>query len=134
MNQRVEIKSTKIDKTVLIVEDNELNLKLFRDLIVSQGYNVIDTQNGIEAFSLVKKHNPNLILRDIQLHGISGFDIIKRIKSEEDTKDIPIIAVTAFAMKDDKEKILKSGCEDYISKPVMIAPFMEVIKKFLKEK
>lgn len=120
-------------KKVLIVEDNELNLKLFKDLIISQGCIAIDTQNGMEAFSLVKEHKPNLILMDIQLHGISGFDIIKRIKLEDSIKDIPIIAVTAFAMKDDKEKILQSGCEDYISKPIMIAPFIKLINRFLNK-
>ena len=68
---------------------------------------------------------------DIQLHGVSGFDIIKKIKSIDNIKHIPIIAVTAFAMKDDREKILKSGCESYIAKPISIGPFIDTIKEFL---
>lgn len=127
------LKQIQSNKNILIVEDNELNLKLFKDLILSQGHNVVATQNGIEAFSLIKLHRPNLILMDIQLHGISGFDIIKRIKADSELKKIPIIAVTAFAMKDDKEKILESGCEDYISKPIMMTPFIEMVEKFLED-
>lgn len=120
-------------KRVLIVEDNELNLKLFKDLLETHGFDVVDTRDGVEAFDLARRSNPDLILMDIQLHGISGFDIIKRLKKDEEMKSIPIIAVTAFAMKDDEEKILQSGCEAYISKPISIGPFLETINSFLEE-
>ncbi len=116
---------------VLIVEDNVLNLKLFKDLLLSHGYDVVDTKDGLEALSLVKEHMPSLVIMDIQLRGVSGFDIIKQIKSEEQIKHIPIIAVTAFAMKDDKEKILASGCEAYIPKPISIVPFLETVQTYI---
>lgn len=118
-------------KRILVVEDNELNLKLFKDLLETNGFDVITTNDGIVAFDLIEKSDPDLILMDIQLHGISGFDIIERIKGDEVLRSIPIIAVTAFAMKDDKERIMKSGCDGYISKPISIEPFLEVVNSFL---
>jgi len=99
--------------------------------LLSHGYDVVDTKDGLEALSLVKEHMPSLVIMDIQLRGVSGFDIIKQIKSEEQIKHIPIIAVTAFAMKDDKEKILASGCEAYIPKPISIVPFLETVQTYI---
>ena len=125
-------KTTKSIGKILIVEDNELNLKLFRDLLKSYGYTVLDTKDGSEAINLVKEHLPNLIVMDIQLRGLSGFDIIQQIKADKDIQHIPIVAVTAFAMKDDKDRILASGCEAYVPKPISIAPFLEVIRKHIK--
>lgn len=118
-------------KKIFIVEDNDLNLKLFKDLLENSKFEVIFTQDGFEALNMVHEHMPDLILMDIQLHGISGFDIIKDIKADEVIKHIPIIAVTAFAMKDDKEKILESGCEEYIPKPISIESFLKTIGKFV---
>ncbi|MDA0781003.1 MAG: response regulator [Rickettsiales bacterium] len=117
-------------KNIFIVEDNELNLKLFKDILNANGFDTSYTQDGFEAFSLIKKHKPDTILMDIQLHGISGFDIIKEIKSDDEIKHIPIIVVTAFAMKDDKKKIMDSGCEAYIAKPISINPFLDTISKY----
>lgn len=118
-------------RKVLIVEDNELNLKLFKDLLETNNFEVVDTKDGMEAFEIARQERPELILMDIQLHGVSGLDIIKEIKADDSLKNIPIVAVTAFAMKDDKEEILKSGCEAYIAKPISIGPFLEVVNKFL---
>lgn len=118
-------------KKICIVEDNDLNLKLFRDLLESNGYDVCYTQDGFKAFELITKEKPNLVLMDIQLHGISGFDIIKDVKADENLKKIPIIAVTAFAMKDDESKIMESGCEGYISKPIAIKTFLKTINEFM---
>jgi len=120
-------------KKILIVEDNDLNLKLFRDLLEAHGYETIETKDGIEAIKFASTMNPDLILMDIQLPEISGLDITKRIKADPSIKHIPIIAVTAFAMKDDEQKILSAGCEAYISKPISIVPFMKTVKKFLGE-
>src|ERR1700751_2198195 len=92
-------------KTVLIVEDNELNMKLFHDLLQANGFNTIETRNGIEARDLARKHKPDLILMDIQLPEVSGLEVTKWIKEDDELKAIPIIAVTAFAMKGDEEKI-----------------------------
>ncbi|MEE9358906.1 MAG: response regulator, partial [Hyphomicrobium sp.] len=109
------------DKTVLIVEDNELNMKLFHDLLVAHGYATIQTHNGLEALALARRHRPALILMDIQLPEISGLDVTKWIKEDDELRDIPIVAVTAFAMKGDEERIRSGGCEAYISKPISVA-------------
>jgi len=120
-------------KRILIVEDNDLNLKLFRDLLMAHGYDTIETKEGLEAITLTKSEHPDLILMDIQLPEISGLDVTRRLKSDEDIRSIPIIAVTAFAMKDDEEKILSAGCEAYISKPISIVPFLNTVRRFLGE-
>ncbi len=119
-------------KTILIVEDNDLNLKLFRDLLGANGYRTIETKEGYEAISLTKSERPDLILMDIQLPEISGLEVTKRIKADKDICDIPIIAVTAFAMKNDEEKILHAGCQGYVSKPISIGDFLNSVKQFLE--
>jgi two-component system cell cycle response regulator DivK len=116
---------------VLIVEDNELNMKLFHDLLEAHGIDTIETRDGRDVMSLAREHNPDLILMDIQLPEISGLELTKMLKSDENLKSIPIIAVTAFAMKGDEQKIREGGCEDYISKPISVTGFMEVIRKYL---
>jgi two-component system cell cycle response regulator DivK len=118
-------------KKILVVEDNDLNLKLFQDLLEAHNMEVVSTKDGREGFSLACTEKPDLILMDIQLRGISGLDIIRKIKSEKNTRAIPVIAVTAYAMKDDEEKILQSGCEAYIAKPISIGHFIEVVSRFL---
>ena len=118
-------------KTVLIVEDNELNMKLFHDLLEAHGYNILQTRDGIEALKLARKHHPDLILMDIQLPEVSGLEVMKWIKEDDSMKSIPIIAVTAFAMKGDEEKIRESGCEAYIAKPISVSHFLETVQKFL---
>ena len=120
-------------KKILIVEDNDLNLKLFRDLLGANGYETLETKEGYEAINIAKTMRPNLILMDIQLPEISGLEVTKRIKADADIRHIPIIAVTAFAMKDDEEKILRAGCEAYISKPISIADFLGAVRRFLDE-
>ncbi|MBN66646.1 MAG: two-component system response regulator [Rickettsiales bacterium] len=120
-------------KKILIVEDNDLNLKLFRDLLGANGFDTVETKEGMEAISLTREIKPDLILMDIQLPEISGLDVTKRIKADPAISGIPIVAVTAFAMKDDEEKILRAGCEAYISKPISIQHFMETVRKFLGE-
>ncbi|OPB31711.1 response regulator [Bartonella sp. AR 15-3] len=118
-------------KKVMIVEDNELNMKLFRDLIEACGYETIETRNGLIALDLARSSKPSLILMDIQLPEISGIDIIKQLKEDEELKSIPIIAVTAFAMKGDEERIRASGCEEYMSKPISVTHFITTVKSFL---
>jgi two-component system cell cycle response regulator DivK len=117
------------NKTILIVEDNDLNMKLFHDLLEAHGYATLQTSNGHEALKLARQHHPNLILMDIQLPEVSGFDVTRWIKNDESIRHIPVIAVSAFAMKGDEEKILECGCEAYIAKPISIAHFMEVIER-----
>ncbi len=118
-------------KTVLIVEDNELNMKLFNDLVETRGCAIIQTRSGVEAVDLARKHKPDLILMDIQLPEVSGLQVTQWLKDDEALKSIPIIAVTAFAMKGDEEKIRQGGCEAYLSKPISVGKFLETIDKFL---
>jgi two-component system cell cycle response regulator DivK len=118
-------------KTVLIVEDNELNMKLFNDLLEASGYRTLQTRNGFDAIELARKHRPDLILMDIQLPEVSGLDVTRWIKEDDELKSIPIIAVTAFAMKGDEERIRAGGCEAYISKPISVTKFLETIRHYL---
>jgi len=118
-------------KTVLIVEDNELNMKLFHDLLDAQGYKTIQTNDGLQALSLARTHRPDMILMDIQLPGVSGLEVTKWLKDDPDLCDIPVVAVTAFAMKGDEERIRQGGCEAYISKPISVPGFLETIKTFV---
>ncbi|MAE52405.1 MAG: two-component system response regulator [Micavibrio sp.] len=116
---------------VLIVEDNELNMKLFHDLLEAHGVDTVETRDGKEVLELAREHKPDLILMDIQLPEISGLDVTKNLKADDELKDIPVIAVTAFAMKGDEQKIREGGCEDYISKPISVTHFLEVIQKYI---
>lgn len=118
-------------KKVMIVEDNELNMKLFNDLLEAQGYVTIQTSNGLEALDLARAHRPDLILMDIQLPEVSGLEVTKWLKEDDDLARIPVIAVTAFAMKGDEERIRQGGCEAYISKPISVMRFLETVKSYL---
>lgn len=121
-------------KKILIVEDNTLNMKLFHDLLEAHGHETVQTQDGRVAVALAREHKPDLIIMDIQLPEVSGLDLTKEIKSEDALKHIPVIAVTAFAMKGDEQKIRDGGCEDYISKPISVTSFMEVVRQHLDKK
>jgi two-component system, cell cycle response regulator DivK len=118
------------DRSVLIVEDNELNMKLFHDLLAAHGYRTIQTRNGLEALDLARRHRPDLILMDIQLPEVSGLEVTKWLKDDDELRDIPVIAVTAFAMKGDEERIRSGGCEAYISKPISVMTFLETVRRF----
>jgi len=118
-------------KTVLIVEDNELNMKLLHDLLEAQGYDTLQTKDSREALQLAREHGPDLVLMDIQLPEVSGLEVTKWIKEDDDLKMIPVIAVTAFAMKGDEEKIRQGGCEAYIAKPISVTQFLETVRGFI---
>jgi two-component system cell cycle response regulator DivK len=113
------------------VEDNELNMKLFHDLLEAHGYAPLGTRNGIDALELARKYRPDLILMDIQLPEVSGLEVTKRLKDDQDLRHIPVVAVTAFAMKGDEERILAGGCEAYLSKPISVGKFIETVRQFL---
>lgn len=117
-------------KKVLIVEDNELNMKLFHDLLEAHGYDVVECTSGAKVLETARENNPDLILMDIQLPEVSGLDVTKWLKEDDELKHIPVVAVTAFAMKGDEEKIREGGCEDYISKPISVTRFLEVVGKY----
>ena len=118
-------------KKVLIVEDNELNMKLFHDLLEAQGYETLETREGLSALSMARVHKPDLILMDIQLPEISGLEVTKWLKEDADLAWIPVVAVTAFAMKGDEEVIRQGGCEAYISKPISVTSFLETVRRFI---
>ena len=118
-------------KRVMIVEDNDLNMKLFNDLLEANGYETIKTKDGMEALELARAHHPDLILMDIQLPEVSGLEVTKWLKEDDELHSIPVIAVTAFAMKGDEERIRQGGCEAYISKPISVAKFVETIRSYI---
>ena len=118
-------------KCILIVEDNELNKKLFRDLLEANGYRTVHTADGMEVMDIARAEKPDLILMDIQLPEVSGLEVTGWLKKDDELKSIPIIALTAFAMKGDEEKILAGGCEGYLSKPISVASFLATVKEFL---
>jgi len=103
---------------ILVVEDNDRNRRLLRILLRSKGYEIIEAATGEEAMNHLKNQKPDLILMDVQLPKMDGLELTQKIKSDKETADIPIIAVTAYAMKGDRERILKAGCDGYISKPI----------------
>jgi two-component system cell cycle response regulator DivK len=122
-----------LPKTVMIVEDNELNMKLFHDLLAAHGYRTLQSRTGMEALRLAREQRPDLILMDIQLPEVSGLEVTRWLKDDEELCDIPVIAVTAFAMKGDEERIRRGGCEAYISKPISIATFLDAVRRHLGE-
>src|SRR5262245_35017522 len=105
-------------KTLLVVEDNELNAKLYCDLLDGQGYRVFQTKYGTVAFEMARRLKPNLIVMDIQLPYFSGLEVTRWLKQDKSLRWIPVIAVTGFAHKGDKEKILEGGCDAYMSIPI----------------
>ncbi|MGD9650436.1 MAG: response regulator [Dongiaceae bacterium] len=124
--------AAKTVKRILVVEDNEMNMKLFNDLLEVTGYEVMQSRNGYDAMEQAKKQKPDLVLMDIQLPEVTGTEVIKWFKADPDLKDIPVIAVTAHAMKEEERRIRESGCEYYMTKPISLPHFLETVAKFLK--
>ena len=118
-------------KTVMIVEDNELNMKLFRDLVEAHGYRTVQTRSGLTATELAREHRPDLILMDIQLPEISGLDVTRQLKEDPELFRIPVIAVTAFAMKGDGERSRPWCGAGYSSKQICVTNFSKSIRSFL---
>jgi two-component system, cell cycle response regulator DivK len=122
---------TQTAKTVMIVEDNELNMRLFRDLLGAFGYRTVETRDGLHALDLARAEKPDLVLMDIQLPQVSGLDVTRWMKADDELAHIPIIAVTAFAMRGDEERIREGGCEAYLSKPISVASFIGAVRRFI---
>lgn len=116
---------------ILVVEDNELNLRLFYDLLLSKGHHVLTCGESLSVIPLLLKERPDLVLMDIQMPEVSGLDLTKRIRKNRFLRETKIIAVSAFAMPDDKKLILQAGCNDYLSKPIDLKLFFETIDKWL---
>src|SRR5258706_262882 len=105
--------------------------KLFHDLLDAHGYNILQTKDGMEALDIAREHHPDLILMDIQLPEVSGLEVTKWLKEDDTLKSIPVVAVTAFAMKGDEEVIRQGGCEAYISKPISVTSFLDTVRRFI---
>lgn len=119
-------------KKVLIVEDNEQNMELFRDLLMSKGYTVMEAVDGEAALAKVHSETPDLILMDIQLPKIDGVEVTRRMRANPSLNNVVIIAITAHAMKGDREDFLKAGFNDYIAKPINIKTFLQTVENHLR--
>jgi two-component system cell cycle response regulator DivK len=119
-------------RTILIVEDHELNMRLWNDVLEAQGYALLKTAFGLEAVEIARDRQPDLILLDIRLPDISGFDVARSLKADEVTRSIPVIALTAFARTEHQRQALESGCDGYISKPVDMVNFLQMVKTWLE--
>src|SRR6266849_5373296 len=118
-------------KRILIVEDNEIDSTLLRDILVLHGYETLQTRHGLEAINLASTNVPDLILMDIQLPDVSGLEVTRRLKDDDRSKRIPIIAVTAFAMGWHEREALDNGCDAYLSKPITMFGFLHTVESFL---
>lgn len=121
-----------VTKRIMVVEDNDLNRKLFCDVLKANGFDVDPVADGDSVLDLARLVTPDLIIMDIQLHGISGIDLIEAAKRDHSLRDIPVLAVTAFAAKGDEERIRAAGASGYLSKPVSISPFMNAVKQLVE--
>ena len=114
---------------VLIVEDHERNMKLFRDVLSAKGYRILEATSGAQAIELAREHVPDIVLMDIRLPDVDGIDALERLRSDERTSSIPVLAVTAQAMRGDRERFLAAGFDGYVPKPVDIAELAATVKK-----
>jgi two-component system, cell cycle response regulator DivK len=119
---------------VLVVEDNPLNLKLVRDVLLSAGFEVVEARSGEEGVAQARARTPDVILMDLQLPGIDGTQAMRMIKADPAATDVPIVALTAFAMADDRERALRSGFDGYLSKPISVRDLPRQISEFLPER
>lgn len=123
--------SSQTVKRILVVEDNELNMKLLNDVLEAHGYDVLTTGEGAVAFVWARQYRPDLILMDLQLPDMSGLEVTRQLKADPDTASIPIVAVTAFAMAGDEKKALEHGCDGYVAKPINLRNFLDLIAAFV---
>ncbi len=121
-------------KSVLVVEDNELNMRLFCDLLDAYGFKTFQCRDGAKAVELTRKHKPDLIIMDIQLPEVSGLDITRWIKDDESLRHIPVLAVTAFAMRADEQRVREAGCEGYLSKPIQMRSFLAKVEELVGDR
>jgi len=120
------------DQKIVVIEDNALNMKLVRSLLIRGGYNVIEAGDAETGIALARDHRPDLILMDIQLPGMDGISATRHIRSDAVLKDIPIVALTSYAMQEDKEKTLDAGCIGHIAKPIDTRQFLNQISQYLQ--
>ena len=116
---------------ILVVDDVPANVKLLEARLSAEYFDVLTASNGHEALNLVRKMRPDLVLMDIQLPQVSGLEVTRWIKDDPELRAIPVVAVTAFAMKGDEERIREGGCEAYLSKPISVGKFIETVRRFI---
>jgi two-component system, cell cycle response regulator DivK len=121
-------------RRILVVEDNERNLKLVRDVLQFAGYDVILARSGEQGVALARERAPDLVLMDLQLPTMDGTEALRILRDDPLTREIPVIAVTAFAMKDDRERALRAGFDSYLEKPISVRAFPEQVRSFLHRK
>lgn len=121
-------------KSILVVEDNPANLRLVRVVLLREGYEVLEASNATIALHVLSTFKPQLILMDMQLPGISGFELTTRLKSDPKYKDIYIVALTAYGMKEDEQKTIAAGCDCYLTKPIDLKTFPGIIARFFDKK
>jgi two-component system cell cycle response regulator DivK len=119
---------------ILVIEDNDRNRKLVKILLEANKYSVIEAQTGEEALKYLQDNKPDLILLDIQLPNMDGLTLVKKLRLDQEMKDIPIVAVTAYAMKGDKERTLEAGCDAYVSKPIDTRELPILVANLLERK
>jgi two-component system, cell cycle response regulator DivK len=117
---------------VLVVEDNERNLKLVRDVLAFAGYEVLEARTAEAGIASAREHRPDLVLMDLQLPGIDGMQALRELKGDPRTAAVPVVAVTAFAMKDDRERGLRAGFDGYLEKPISVAALPDQVRAFLR--
>jgi two-component system cell cycle response regulator DivK len=117
--------------TILIVEDNEKNMKLVRDILQHNGHETLEATTGADGVSLAVAHRPDLVLMDIQLPDIDGIEVLRRIREVKELDGMPVVAVSASVMPDDQQKIVTSGFDAFVTKPINLKQFLETVKRFL---
>jgi len=132
MNQS-DMNSVPVKKKVLVIEDDEKNLRLMEDLLEFNGYIVIKAMDGKQGVDSVRTEKPDLILMDIQMPVMDGMEATKILKGDEETRDIPIIALTSYAMQGDEQRIRESGCDGYMTKPIDVKHFLKEVDQILNE-
>lgn len=128
-----EVMTEAAAKKVLVVEDNELNMRLFCDLLNADGYETFQCRDGQKAVEIARQELPDLIIMDIQLPEVSGLDITRWLKDDDVVAHIPVLAVTAFAMRADEERVREAGCEAYLSKPIQMIHFLKTVGSLVEE-
>jgi len=117
-------------RKIVVVEDNELNMKLFREVLGSSGYKTLEAETGERAVALTTEHRPDLVLMDIHLPDIDGVEALRRLRANERTASVPVLALTAQAMEGDQERFLAAGFDGYLSKPVNIADLLDAVRRY----
>lgn len=121
------------NKTILVIEDNELNMKLVRSLLKIGKYEILEAMDAEIGMQLIREHRPDLVLMDVQLPGMDGLKATRIIKGDQALKDIPVVALTSYAMQGDEEKATEAGCTGYITKPIDTKAFLEILDKFFED-